>query len=352
MTIEHVRKEDIKHIRNEDGVDEYPLPDFGQPDRHSSTNAFEHRWYKEEKPESIDVEDEPELKPLTIEDIEKIRQDAYDEGVTEGREAGYQKGFEQGHEEGLSKGHEEGLQQGLKEGLEQGQAQINTLSGYWRNLIDELENPVLQLTEQVQQQLVELVIQIARAVIRCEVTTNKQVVVETVKDAIQAMPIVKQTLQIHLHPDDLLVIEAVYPPETQQKKGWQLLADGSLSRGDCVIETDNSSVELSMEDIIEQSLKRFKAENFQVVRQVPPLERPQEVIEAVSQAAVHESDMVSEVQEDVPNETDDRTVDSQQESSETDSIPDAHDGHAELDRVTTEHVNQPENDDGTVSDTE
>ncbi|CAG8998385.1 MAG: hypothetical protein CENE_00331 [Candidatus Celerinatantimonas neptuna] len=339
MTIEHIRQEDIQHIHDEKEVDEYPLPDFGQPDHHSSTNAFEHRWYKDNQPQAPEAGDEPELKPLTIDDIEKIRQAAYEEGFAEGREAGYQKGLSQGHEEGSTKGREEGVQQGLKEGLEQGQSQIETLSGYWRKLIDELENPVLQFTEHVQLQLVDLVIQIARAVIRCEVTTNKQVVIETVKEAIQAMPVVKQTLQIHLHPDDMLVIEAVYPPETQQKKGWQLLADGSLSRGDCVIETDNSAIELSMEDIIEQSLKRFRSENFQAARKVTPPERPQEIVDTApfeAQKEISETDIADE-------QSDDQSID---------FVADGHEENIESDVMPSEHSEQIESDDGTLSNPE
>ncbi|MFM2485099.1 flagellar assembly protein FliH [Celerinatantimonas yamalensis] len=291
--VDHIKDDDIAKLRDVSAED-YDLPDFGKPIHKAATNALNRPfdWYQDESEPQNRMKEE-EVRPLTIDDIESIRQVAYDEGVTEGRAVGTAQGIEEGREKGQAEGYEHGFQQGLKEGLSQGQQQIDTLSGYWLKLLDELVVPVQQVTAQVQLQLVDLICDVARAVIQSELTTNKQVIIHTVKEAVQAMPVTNQTLLIHLHPDDLMIIESVYPKQTQQKKNWQLLEDGSLPRGDCMIEAENSTIDYSMQNVIEQALKRFKAENNEHARQVAPTELP-EFESSTSTSQQSESDSVAD----------------------------------------------------------
>ncbi|MFM2482635.1 flagellar assembly protein FliH [Celerinatantimonas sp. YJH-8] len=287
---EYIRPEDIEHLTNRDDIEPLDLPDFGPRRVEPKENAFNRQstWYQDGEPVVDSVEEPEEIKPLTIEDIEEIRQAAYEEGFAEGQAAGHQQGLEAGRLEGLAQGHKEGTAQGLKEGLEQGQQQIETLSGYWRQLIDELENPLQQVTVAVQQQLVELIAEVAQSILHCELTTNEQVIIQTVKEALQAMPVANQTLKIYLHPDDLMIIEGVYPAETLQKNNWQLLTDASLSRGDCQITTENSRIDLSMKEVIEQALRRFTALNNQQVAQADRPSKPEAVAKAYEPRAVTE----------------------------------------------------------------
>ncbi|MFM2478333.1 flagellar assembly protein FliH [Celerinatantimonas sp. MCCC 1A17872] len=311
---DHIKDEDIAKFRHVEAQD-YELPNFGNAPHHEDTDAFDrpYHWYKEEAEQARSDNDEEPIKPLTLEDLEQIRQTAYEEGHAEGRSAGYEQGFAQGHEEGAKAGKTEGLQQGLKEGLEQGHSQIDTLSGYWQKLIEELVMPVQQVTAQVQLQLVDVICEVSKAIIQTELTTNKQVIIHTVKEAVQAMPVNEQTLLIHLHPDDLLVIEGVFPKETQEKKHWQLLADGSLNRGDCMIEAQNSTIDYSMSDVVDRALKRFLSDNIKTARTVEPPEVPD--VEPLAQA--HESSESENSASDLNESAPDLTQPSENQSDES-----------------------------------
>ncbi|CAG9296162.1 flagellar assembly protein FliH [Celerinatantimonas diazotrophica] len=318
--VDHIKDEDIAKFRHVQAQD-YELPNFGNAPHHENTDAFDrpYHWYAEESEQASPDSDEETIKPLTLEDLEQIRQTAYEEGHSEGRTAGYEQGFAQGHEEGIQAGHSEGVQQGLKEGLAQGQSQIDTLSGYWQKLIEELVIPVQQVTAQVQLQLVDVICEVSRAIIQTELTTNKQVIIHTVKEAIQAMPVNEQTLLIHLHPDDLLVIEGVYPKETQQKKHWQLLADGSLNRGDCMIEAENSTIDYSMSEVVNQALKRFLSDNIKAARTVEPPEVPEVEPLAPVPETGESDDESGELATDSVSEAEDITNDSSSQSTESGS---------------------------------
>ncbi|MPW28793.1 flagellar assembly protein FliH [Agarivorans sp. B2Z047] len=243
----------------------WPLPDFTDPhhvEEEPTSNVFNMKpaWFNEEP-----VEEEPEIQfePMTIEELEALRQSAYEEGKAEGKAEGHKEGLLTGHEEGLEQGKAQGHQEGLSQGLSEGQQQIDQLSSRWQGLIDQLHQPNKQIDEEVEQQVVELATKLAAEIVQVELVTNPSIIAKTVKQAVAALPLQKQHIRIHLHPEDMAVIQAVFPPETQEKKNWQLLADGSLTQGDCLIENDLSSVSVDMNEVIKQSLQSFIRQNGQ-----------------------------------------------------------------------------------------
>lgn len=205
-------------------------------------------------------EEEPEILPPTAEEIEAIRQAAYEEGFEQGK----QEGFEKGQEEGLQQGHEQGLAQGIEEGqtqgLEQGQAQIDELATIWQQLTDTLHHPLEKADVEVKQQLVKLSVALARSVIRKETTTSPDVILQALSEGMKALPIEEKDYQIHLHPEDLAVITSHFGEEEIQQKGWHLVEAPSAERGGCEIITKNNAVDVSIERRARQVLDKFLSE--------------------------------------------------------------------------------------------
>lgn len=92
--------------------------------------------------------------------------------MAEGRESGYAKGMEEGKLEGLQQGHSAGLEQGREEGLAMGRELVEQEIAHWQGLAARLANPLNELDQAVEQQLVSLVMQLARALIRHEAETS------------------------------------------------------------------------------------------------------------------------------------------------------------------------------------
>ncbi|MDO6764742.1 flagellar assembly protein FliH [Agarivorans sp. 1_MG-2023] len=243
----------------------WPLPEFEDTTRDTAepvSNVLNMKpaWFNEEP-----VEEEPEIQfePMTIEELEALRQSAYEEGFAEGKDAGHNEGLVSGQEEGLALGKTQGQQEGLSQGLTEGQQQIDALGAQWGSLIDQLHQPNRQIDAEVEQQVVDLAMKLAAEIVQVELVSNPNIIAKTVKQAVAALPLQKQHIRIHLHPVDLAIIEQIFPPETQEKKKWQLLADGSLTQGDCLIENDLSSVSVEMNEVIKQSLQSFIRQNGQ-----------------------------------------------------------------------------------------
>lgn len=219
-------------------------------------------WYRDDvKHEEEDVEDSP--KPLTLDDIEEIRQSAYEDGFKEGKEAGFSQGIEEGTAQGIEEGKQKGTEQGLQEGLAAGQQQIDELILNWESLIERLHYPLEKLDENVEYQLVVLATGLAEQIARCEVQTNSQIILQALKQAVEALPVSEQTLKILLHPDDLQFVQTAYSPEICEKRGWDLQGDPVLARGDCQIHTKTSSIDYAFSHRVEQVLKHFFKQNHQ-----------------------------------------------------------------------------------------
>lgn len=208
-----------------------------------------------------EVEDQPQ--PLTLDDIEAIRQSAYEDGFNEGKDDGYAKGLEEGKLEGIGIGHQEGLTQGLEEGMAEGAEKIQEQVTSWESLLDRLHNPLEKLDDNAEYQLVRLATSLAEQITRCEVKTDSKIILKALKQAVDALPISEQKLVINLHPEDLKFVQDAYSEEQCIQRGWDLQAEPALMRGDCQIQTQVSSIDYAFDTRVEQVLKNFFKENHQ-----------------------------------------------------------------------------------------
>jgi len=254
-------------IENKDEFQNWSIPDLNESDQEieaeNSLFGKPAAWYTNRTKEVEEVEVEEQPTPLTLDDIEAIRQSAYEDGFNEGKQDGHVKGLEEGKLEGLAEGHKEGLEQGIKEGLELGAEEVQQKISYWESLIERLHNPLEKLDDNAEYQLVRLATSLAEQVTRCEVQTSPQIILQALKQAVDALPISEQKLIIHLHPEDLSFVNGAYTQEQCIQRGWDLQAEPTLMRGDCQIHTQVSSVDYAFNTRIEQVLKSFSKENYE-----------------------------------------------------------------------------------------
>ena len=248
---------------NSNDVAAWALPtlDTKVKDETSSLFGKPASWYSQEKTPTKEKK-ENALKPLTLDDIEAIRQSAYDDGFSEGKEAGFKEGLESGTQEGHLQGLATGLEEGTKQGLELGKSQIEECEKQWESLIERLQNPLEKLDNNVEYQLINLATTLAEQIARCEIETNQQVILQALKQGVEALPVSEQTLTISLHPDDLSFVQSAYSPEICLQRKWDLQPEPTLQRGDCQIHTQTSSIDYAFDSRIKQVLTQFFRNNF------------------------------------------------------------------------------------------
>jgi len=202
-------------------------------------------------------EEEEEVPQLTAEEIEQIRQEAYEEGFTQGKE----EGFAQGKEEGLASGHEEGLlqgqEQGLQQGIEQGQVQIQQQVEHWQSLIEQLYDPISRVDKAAELQLVDLAVMLAEAVIRTESKSNRESLLEVLHESIASLPFNTEYAEIHIHPNDMQLLQQVYDEEALAERNWILKEEPGYNPGDLTIATPNSLIDRTVKHRIQQTIHSF-----------------------------------------------------------------------------------------------
>ena len=226
-------------------------PKSPQDDEKTNALNFRSNW-KYEPPE-----EEEEVHPPTAQEIEEIRQAAHDEGYAQGKNLGFEEGKAQGLEKGLEEGRELGHAEGLAQGLEEGKESIAGQVEVWQQLISNLHEPLAQANDETRDQLVKLAVTLAKAVIRTEVSTNQQVILQALSEGMKALPVNEKNYQIQMHPDDIAIVKQHFSDEEIEQKGWQFIETPTMERGGCDIVTEQNAVDVSIERRCRDVIDRF-----------------------------------------------------------------------------------------------
>jgi len=106
--------------------------------------------------------------------------------------------------------------------------------------------PLARLDAEVEQQLAELAIAIARQLLRRELKIDPSQVIGVVRDTVALLPAAARDVRVIVHPEDAALIrERLVAAQTQQ--AWHLVEDPMLSRGDCRVATDAAQIDARVE---------------------------------------------------------------------------------------------------------
>lgn len=138
---------------------------------------------------------------------------------------------------------EEGYAAGRAEGLAATQQQLRERMAQLDALYDAAARPLLALDEQTGQELVRLATIVASRVITRELQLSPDLIARAVREAAAALPAATRELRVHVHPEDLALLQELGAAESH----WQLLADPALARGDCQLESERSRLDARVE---------------------------------------------------------------------------------------------------------
>jgi flagellar assembly protein FliH len=159
------------------------------------------------------------VKLPTAEEIEQIHQQAHDEGFKKGRGDGYQAGYKEGQAKALA------------------EAQRFT------HATAKLERALGELEASVADELLALATEIAREVVRQEISARPETLLSVVREALAQLP--HQHAAIYLHPDDASLLRS-YMGDQLTHAGHRLHEDFKLARGDCILEAGGTQVDASV----------------------------------------------------------------------------------------------------------
>jgi len=179
--------------------------------------------------EAVEIEVEP-TPILTVDEIETMQKQAYDEAFAQGKMHGFQQGFD------------EGSKKGYEDNLYLLQSQAATLV----SLLESLSEPFKSLDEEVEKELVKLTIGIATQIIRREIKLDPGQIVAVVRETINVLPLASQKISLKLHPEDAELVRSALALD-EMSPSWNIVEDPLITRGGCKVDTEISHVDATVE---------------------------------------------------------------------------------------------------------
>jgi len=188
------------------------------------------------EPEPVESEEVPleEVQPMTLEELESIRQDAYNEGFAIGEKDGFHSAQ-------------------LKVRQEADVALTAKLSSL-EQLMTHLFEPIADQDASIEKAMIQLVEHVARQVIQRELNTDSSQIGSVLRDALKLLPMGANNVRILLNPKDFAQIKAL---RERHEETWRILEDDTLLPGGCRVESEHSRIDATVESRISLALGKM-----------------------------------------------------------------------------------------------
>lgn len=181
------------------------------------------------EPESTTLEIAPGVSLPTLEEVERIHQEA--------------------HQEGYDAGYEEGTARGRMEAAELHQ------------LVQSLDEAMSSLDQEIAEEIQALAIEIARQVVRDTLSTRPETILTVIREALQNLP--QQSAVVRINPEDMQLVKR-YMEEHFSSLDQRIVEDTNILRGGCVIESSGGQIDAQVQtrwrrvvENLTQSAKEF-----------------------------------------------------------------------------------------------
>lgn len=139
----------------------------------------------------------------------------------------------------------EGFAQGQKEGREAGLKEFSDKAHSLQQLIHTLTVPFDQLDEEIEQQLAELAMVVARQLIRRELQTDPEQVIGVVREALGVLPLAAREVRLVLNPEDAVIVREALV--LQEGNSIKIIEDPVQGRGGCRVLSEASQIDATVE---------------------------------------------------------------------------------------------------------
>jgi len=218
---------DLIRARDVRGFESWALPSFDPPKPEPEP---------EPEPEPPEMEEVPleEVQPLTLEELESIRQEAYNEGFAIGEKEGF-------HSTTLK------VRQEAETALA---AKVASLELLMANLFE----PIAEQDTQIEKSLVDLVQHITKQVIKRELAIDSTQIEHVMRDALKLLPLGVENVRLYVNPQDFAQVKAL---RERHEETWRIVEDESLLPGGCRVETEHSRIDASVESRVTQVMAKL-----------------------------------------------------------------------------------------------
>ncbi|MBK5539817.1 flagellar assembly protein FliH [Pseudomonas sp. TH05] len=262
---------DLIRARDVGGFDVWSLPSF---DPHQPEPEPEP---EEELPAQMEEVPLDEVQPLTLEELESIRQEAYNEGFATGEKEGF-------HSTTLKVRQEADTALGAK---------LQSLELLMSNLFE----PIAEQDAQIEKSLVGLVKHVARQVIQRELAMDSTQIEHVMREALKLLPLGVGNVRLYINPQDF---EQVKSLRERHEETWRIVEDEAMLPGGCRVETEHSRIDATIETRISKIMDQLDDQLHEQVLHPAPADLSLELGAAATR--VPEAEPATEGAPEAPSE--------------------------------------------------
>ena len=208
---------DLIRAKDVSAVDIWSLPSF---------DPYVPAPEPEPVPEPPEMEEVPldEVQPMTLEELESIRQEAYNEG--------------------FATGEREGFHSTTLKVRQEAEAALSAKVGALEKIMRQLFEPIAEQDTQIEKSLVHLVQHITKQVIQRELAIDSTQLEHVMRDALKLLPLGVGSVRLYINPQDFEQVKAL---RERHEETWRIVEDETLMPGGCRVETEHSRIDATLE---------------------------------------------------------------------------------------------------------
>jgi flagellar assembly protein FliH len=219
---------DLIRARDVGGFDIWSLPSF---DPHVPEPEPEPEPELPVESEEVPLE---EVQPLTLEELESIRQEAYNEG--------------------FAAGEKDGFRATTLKVRQEAEAALTVKLASLERLMGVLFDPIAEQDSQIEKAMVGLVEHIARQVIQRELVLDSSHIESVMREALKLLPLGVGNVRLYINPQDFEQVKAL---RERHEETWRIVEDAALQPGGCRVETEHSRIDATVETRISQIMAKL-----------------------------------------------------------------------------------------------
>jgi flagellar assembly protein FliH len=149
----------------------------------------------------------------------------------------------------LQESEARGYQAGLAKAQAESAVSLAALSARVQQLDSVLQllgRPLAQLDVDIEKELLHLALTVGKQLARRELRADPTQVIGIIRESLSQLPAAARDVRVHLHPDDAATVrERLAAPS--KERAWTIIEDPTLTRGGCVVRTENSQMDVRLE---------------------------------------------------------------------------------------------------------
>ncbi|MCM1264858.1 MAG: FliH/SctL family protein [Candidatus Gastranaerophilales bacterium] len=151
-------------------------------------------------------------------------------------------------------------QEGFNAGLQQAQADVAN----FRNVLGAFMGAEERVFNEIAPNVLELAMEIAQKIIKHEIKTDPQIVIDTVMDVMKTLSKNEPKIVLRVNPVQVQYIKDTLPEQIRllgMETKLSVLSDEAITEGGCIIQTNNGVVDASIEaqlEIVQNALRSIE----------------------------------------------------------------------------------------------